>query len=121
MLVEQIYEAAVSFGGAASSELEALCGAALAELKKSLRDGLSPEDCGEVFVTAAAFTALAMQTELKSLSGIGVESYTAGSVSVRSGGSTAAYSAAKSLRAQAARIMAPFVRSEGFDFIGVNG
>ena len=94
--------------------LEALCRAAEIQLAGRLREGLSPEDCGEAFLLACAFTALAGLA-----AGEGsVESFTAGSVTVREG--SGAERPAALLR-QAGEIMAPWLAGDAFAFRGVEG
>lgn len=96
--------------------LEALCLAAEAELTGRLREGLTPEDCGEAFPVAAAWLALA---------GLCVgqagepSAWSAGAVSVS--GAAPAEKRADNLRRQAEELMAPYLRDEGFWFQGVRG
>ena len=93
--------------------LEALCQAAWTRLAGRLREGVSPEDCGEAFSLACAWTALAgLET------GGGVERFTAGSVSIQTGGGGAR---AAALREQAEEILAPWLADGGFSFRGVPG
>ena len=97
-----------------SGELSLLCEAAVKELAGELKPGITPEDCGAAFVLGAAWLALA---GLETCSG-GVESFTAGAVSVRAVGGS---DRGKALRLQARQVMKPFLRDEGFSFRGVRG
>lgn len=94
--------------------LAALCGATRQELTGLLREGVTPEDCPEAFALAGAWLAL---------SGLEVsreaarpESFTAGDVTVRSGG---AAEKANLLREQAIRILSGWTRDDRFLFYGV--
>jgi len=96
--------------------LERLCLAAERELTGRLRDGVAPEDCEPAFVAGAAWLALAglyggQGTEE-------VEAFTAGELTVRPTGGEAR---SARLRAQAERVMAPYLRDGGFAFVGVRG
>ena len=94
-----------------------LCAAAEEQWTGRLRAGVRPEDCEETFRCACAFTAAA--GILRSRGGRAALSFTAGSVSVRSGGAGEAESAAIALEVQAARLMAPWCEGEDFAFLGV--
>ena len=93
--------------------LEALCRAAQAQLAGRLREGVTPEDCGEAFDLACAWTALAGLE-----AGGGVERFTAGSVSIQTGEGGAR---AAALRSQAEAVLAPWLAGGGFHFRGVPG
>ena len=111
---EKILELAQTVSGAGEAEqalLEALCGAAELAWTARLRAGVTAEDCGAAFACAAAFTAAA---DLAAGSG-GVESFTAGEVSVKT------RDAAAELRRTAERLMAPYAEAEDFSFKGVRG
>lgn len=97
-----------------TEELSLLCSAAVEELRGLLRPGVSPEDCGGAFPLAAAWLALAEAQASED----GVESFTAGEVSVRRGDGEARR---KALRLQAQQVMKPWLRDEGFVFRGVRG
>lgn len=97
-----------------TEELELLCAAAEEELTALLRKGVSPQDCGEAFPLAAAWMALAGMDTAED----GVESFTAGAVSIRRGDGSARR---KALRLQAMQVMKPWLRDEGFAFRGVRG
>lgn len=100
------------------SLLEALCGVAETELAGKLRRGVTPEDCGGAFPVAAAWLALAGLCTGQGASGDPL-SWTAGDVSVS--GAVSAGERAETLRAQAMRLMAPYVQDERFYFRGVQG
>ena len=81
--VDEIAAMAAALGKVEDSEeLRSLCAWAAKELEGMLRSGLTPQDCGEAFVLAAAWMALA---EL-GLCEDEVESFTAGEVSIRKKG-----------------------------------
>lgn len=117
---EKIYEMAaqaVSPSEAEQSQLDTLCTAAEAELTGQLRDGITAEVCGSIFIFAAALIAASEMMLLRSVNE--VEQFTAGEVSIRSGQDKAA--AAASLRQQAKALMAPFSDDSSFAFMGVQG
>ena len=93
-----------------------LCAAAEERWTGRLRTGVKPEDCEEALRCACAFTAAAGILRSR---GSGTPGFTAGSVSVRSGGAGEAESAAIALEVQAARLMAPWCEGEDFAFLGV--
>ena len=92
-----------------TEELSLLCAAAVEELKGLLRDGVSMEDCGGAFPLAAAWMALA---GAQAAGDDGVESFTAGEVTIRKGDGEARR---KALRLQALQVMKPWLRDEGLD------
>ena len=93
-----------------------LCTAAEGAWTGRLRPGVRPEDCEETLRCACAFTAAAGILRSR---GSGTPGFTAGSVSVRSGGAGEAESAAIALEVQAVRLMAPWCEGEDFAFLGV--
>lgn len=112
---EKILELAQTVSGAGEAEqalLAALCRAAELAWTARLRAGVTAEDCGGAFACAAAFTAAA---DLAAGSCGGVESFTAGEVSVKT------RDAAAELRRTAERLMAPYAEAEDFSFKGVRG
>nr|WP_326186010.1 hypothetical protein [uncultured Oscillibacter sp.] len=120
MMNETILELARAVAGAGADEalLSALCGLAAERWRLRLRPGVTEEDCGGAFCCAAAYTAAADLAV--SRGGDGLESFTAGEVSVRLG--TAARGAAGlALRQAAERLMAPYVEPEDFSFRSVRG
>ena len=98
--------------------LEALCRAAEARWMNALQDGVTPESCGEAFLCAAAFSAAADFAVSRNSEGI--ESFTAGEISVKRS-SSAGTSQAEALRKAAERLMTPYAVTEGFAFKGVRG
>jgi len=118
---DKIYEMAAEAVSPTASEqslLDTLCTAAEAELSAQLRDGVTAESCGNIFIFAAALIAAAEMMLLRSVNQ--VEQFTAGEVSIRSGQGKAAEFAA-ALRQQAKALMAPFSDDSGFVFMGVQG
>ena len=105
-------------GGQDEVLLETLCRAAEAYWRGRLRQGVTAEDCGEAFPCAAAFTAAA---DLAAGQDGGIESFTAGSVSVKGVGGESAARRAESLRRSAEERMAPFAEPGDFAFQGVRG
>lgn len=99
--------------------LTALCAAAEAELARRLREGLSPEDCGDAFPCAAAL--LAAAGLLPCRSGGDVEQFSVGDVSLRTGGGSHVCEAAAAMRRQAASMMAGYWGDDAFAFLGVQG
>lgn len=99
--------------------LTALCSAAAAELAGRLRDGVTPEDCGDAFPCAAAL--LAAAGLLPCRCGGEVEQFSAGDVSVRTGGGNRLLEAAGTLRRQAGTLLEPYAGDGGFAFLGVRG
>lgn len=81
------------------------------------KDICLPAECEEALRCACAFTAAA--GILRRRGGGVALSFTAGSVSVHSGGAGEAESAAVALEVQAARLMAPWCEGEDFAFLGV--
>lgn len=112
-------EAIVQPSEAEKPLLTALCAAAEAELTRRLREGLSPEDCGDAFPCAAAL--LAAAGLLPCRSGGDVEQFSAGDVSLRTGGGGQVCEAAAAMRRQAASMMAGYWGDDAFAFQGVPG
>jgi len=118
---ETIWELACNMANPTEAEqpvLKALCSAAEAELSNMLRSGISPADCGDAFLQAAALTAVAGLIPGREVSG--VEQFTAGDVSIRLGGSSQQKSA-DILRQQAKEMLRPFCADDSFAFLGVQG
>lgn len=121
-MLEQIVhlaEAIVQPSEAEKVLLTALCAAAETELARRLREGLSPEDCGDAFPCAAAL--LAAAGLLPCRSGGDVEQFSAGDVSLRTGGGGQVCEAAAAMRRQAASMMAGYWGDDLFTFLGVQG
>lgn len=121
-MTEEILMLARAVSGAGDAEsplLEPLCQAARRRWESRLRPGLTPEDCREAFVCAAAFTAAA---DLAAGRGGGaVSAFTAGEVSVKGRGAAESASLARGLRETAEGLMAPYAGEDSFCFRGVRG
>ena len=90
-----------------------------AEEEEALLDALcTPEDCG-AFPCAAAL--LAAAGLLPCRDGGDVERFTAGEVSLQTGGNGGLCASAGLLRRQAAAMMAPYWADDSFAFAGVRG
>ena len=99
--------------------LAALCTAAIDEVARRLRPGLTVEDCGDAFLCAAAMTAAAGLMSCRSSGD--VEQFSAGDVSLRTGGNGGSCKAAESMRRHAAELMEPYWADGSFAFAGVKG
>lgn len=108
---------AASGGEAERTLLEPLCLAAERAWLGRLREDVAPEDCGEAFPCAAAFTAAA---DLAAGEG-GAASFSAGDVSVSLGSAGDRAKRAESLRLAAERLMEPYARAAGLWAQGVEG
>ena len=119
-LLEEIYEAAAQAAPSGADEelLQRLCRISAAQWQARLKAGVTPEDCREVFICAAAgyFTQ-------QSAASWNIESFTVGDVSVKtaSGEKTAQQTPVQRLTQQAQLLMRPFCRAEDFAFVGVRG
>ena len=116
---ERIRTLAAGLSGAGEEEqelLSALCAAAEQTWRNRLKPGITPEECGEVFLCAAAFTAAA---DLGAGWGGSVESFKVGELSVKTGSGGRDRSAA--WRMSAERLMAPYAQAGDFCFKGVQG
>ncbi len=115
-MTERVVELATVLGKRGeSAALSLLCAAAVEELKELLKPGITVEDCGEAFPLAAAWLALA---GMESMENDGVESFTAGDVTIRKGEGEFRR---KALELQARQVMKPYLKDEGFAFKGVRG
>lgn len=118
---ERILELAEAMTGPSEEErplLEALCTAAETAAAERLKEGLTPADCGCTYLCAAAMLAAAGLLPCRESGG--TEQFTAGDVTVRSGGSDGCEAGA-SLRRHAAILMADYWEDDGFAFVGVKG
>ena len=118
---ERILELAAAAAGAGEADralLEPLCAAAEAMWLGRLREDVTPEDCGEALICAAAFTAAA---DLAGGGGGGVASFSAGDVSVKVQDSGERFKTAESLRQSALRLMEPYIQAENLWAMGVEG
>ncbi|MBE6932481.1 MAG: hypothetical protein E7464_03745 [Ruminococcaceae bacterium] len=114
--LEDIVSTATVFAGPIDAQqrsvLERLCAAADAAMLQRLREDLSPEECYDSFVCACAWLSLARLGSVQEAAG--VESFTAGSISVQHSGG-----ASNCLAMQAEVMMAPYLKDAGFHFQGV--
>jgi len=119
MTVQQVLTHALHLAGELTEQqslmLEVLCNASTSALKARLREGLTPDDCGSDFVTAAALMALAALENVSK--DVPMEQITAGDFTIRKG-SVSHDAAADCLRSQAEQIMAPYLMDR-FSFQGV--
>ena len=121
MIHEKVFRLASVIAQAGEEEiplLEALCTAAEAQTAQRLREGCTAGDCGDAFCCAAAMLAAAGLLPCRENGG--VEQFTAGDVTIRTGGSDGCGDGA-SLRRQAALLMADYWKDDGFAFVGVKG
>lgn len=121
-MLEQIIQLAGAIVQPSEEEqplLAELCAAAEAELTRRLREGLQPENCGSAFPCAAAL--LAAAGILPCRSSRDVEQFSAGDVSLRTGGGSRVCEAAAAMRRQAASMMADYWKDSTFAFLGVQG
>ncbi len=114
---EEILTLAETLSGASEDETQTLalfCTAAEALWRRRLRGSVTPEECREAFLCAAALEAAAAMAQSRS----GAVRFTAGDVSVTEtdGGQTAA-----ALRREAERLMEPYAAGDGFAVLGVRG
>lgn len=111
--LEDIVSTATVFAGSISTQqrsiLERLCAAADAALLARLREDVSPEECYDSFVCASAWMALSELGNARNAAG--VESFTAGNISVHH-----ASGASNCLAMQAEVMMAPYLKDAGFQF-----
>lgn len=87
---------------------------------KRLRPEIAPEDCGDAFICAAAFYAVADWMEQRG-GGNRPTSFKAGEVSVKEKSISEIVQAAQLLRVQADAFMAPYQQDDRFCFSGVDG
>lgn len=116
-LTEQIYAQALTMAGTLEPQedalLRVLCRGANSALTARLRPGITPDDCKADFIATASLYALAALSE--AAPNAGIESFTAGDITVRREGGGAA---ANCLRYQANLILMPYLK-DGFAFQGV--
>ena len=118
MMVDQIYARALLLAGEPDSReqevLRILCESCAACLEARLREGMTPEDCREAFVTAASIQAAAA---MGSLGGETAE-FKAGDLTVKGKAAEQREAASRSLRHEAERLMEPYLKDR-FLFAGV--
>lgn len=111
----KILELAMTLGKCSPEEWEPLAilsGQAATQLEHRLRKGITPQDCGDAFVLAGAWTVLAHYA----LSNEKVDQFSAGDVTVYH---RDAKEQSTALLLQAEQIIRPYVCDEGFCFRGV--
>ena len=96
--------------------LEVLCHISETAWTARLKAGVTAEDCGEAFLCAVAFTAAA--DYLRGRDG-GVESFTAGEISIKK--QSTGSGGAEAMRKTAERLMVPYAGEAQFAFKGVRG
>ena len=112
-MTEQVFARALILAGELEEQqqekLRILCGAYIAVLEAQLKDGLTAENCGENFLTAASFLAL------EAMGGIGtnVQEFKAGDLTVKTGSAEN-----RDLKRRAEALMAPYLKGR-FLFTGV--
>lgn len=111
-MVEQVLELARSLAPKEQAQepmLECLCRAACRRLDMRLKEGVSPEECGETYLAAAVWLALSGMDAAD-----GVKKFSAGDLTVEkeSGGK---------LEEKAWALMKHYLRDDGFVFRGVPG
>ena len=119
---EQILALARAMTGGEDAEeplLAALCAGAAKRWRLRLRPGVTAEDSRDGNCCAAAYTAAADLAA--SRSGDGVESFTAGQVSVRAQTTGETTGAGRALRQTAEELMAPYTEAADFAFRGARG
>lgn len=114
-VIDDIYATAARYADAGEGEqtlLRQLCAAAQHRLEADLLRGVTPEQCYDSFVCAAALLAAADFSAVAA--GSGVRSFSAGPVTVTKDDGRRA----RELRQQAALLMAPWCQG-AFRFLGV--
>jgi hypothetical protein len=117
MFTDEILSAATALRGGDAEGIRPLCAAAERDLARRLKRGISPEDCRDEFIAAAAFMAVAMY--------LGVEpggyAYRAGDLSVAGKSPEKSAGLSERLYRQALAMMAGNIDDSGFYFAGVPG
>ena len=121
-MTERIFTLAKALGhvGAEDEEtLRQLCELAAEELRGRLRRGVTEADCEPAFRIGAAWLALAGLCAGGAAEG--VESFTAGNLTIRQGGGKVPLERCAGLRRQAEQVMGPYLEDGRFSFRGVPG
>ena len=117
-LLEEIYEAAAQAAPSGADEelLQRLCRISAAQWQARLKAGVTPEDCREVFICAAAWSAAAGYFTQQSAASWNIESFTVGDVSVKtaSGREDRAADAGAAIDAAGTAADAPVLQGGGF-------
>ena len=112
-MIDQVFARAVMLAGEPDGHqqelLRVLCASCITTLEARLKDGLTAEDCGESFLTAASLLALAAMGSF----GTEVQEFKAGDLTVKTGNG-----GASGLERQAQALMAPYLKDR-FLFAGV--
>lgn len=116
MLLEEIIASAAELTGENSEMLSDVCGIVFERLSSCLKENITAEDCGKVFVFAAAITAADIYKGLKSCGNL--LSYSAGSVSVTRKNTSANW---EELFLRAEKMLSQYIDDSGFAFVGVDG
>lgn len=119
-MTDEIYELARTLGHVSAGDeqaLHALCTQAASELRGRLREDADEAEYGGAFRLAAAWLALAGLCMGSSADG--VEGFTAGNLTIRKSAAGDGPRRADGLRKQAEWIMGPYLRDQGFSFLGV--
>ena len=114
---ERMLEMAMRLGKVDEGERETLallCAQAARQLVLRLREGVTPEQCGDAFSLAGAWLALAGLCS----AGDGVDRFTAGDLTIQHRDGAARETA---YRLQAEQVIRPYVRDDGFVVRGVRG
>ncbi len=111
---EQVFARAVVLAGDVEGQqgelLRVLCGTCAASLRARLRQGVSPADCWEDYLTAASLLALAALREAENAPA----EFKAGDLTVKGRGDAAS----RCLQKQAMGLMGPYLQ-DNFSFAGV--
>lgn len=117
MLTDAVFAQAAPMAGQLDGQqsqlLKALCQTAVVRLEAQLREGLTAEDCGDAFVTAASLYALAAFREAGQADGIA--EFRAGDLTIKAENSL---SFSRCLQQQAEQLIHPFLK-DSFVFLGV--
>lgn len=99
--------------------LEKLCAASASELESRLREGVTADGIGELFVTAAGVLALSMYIGVGGADG--AKSVRAGNVTVSRRDAAGGAVSAAALRREAEAMLSAWLCDRGFEFLGVRG
>ena len=111
--IRALCETLPACAGMDAAALDVFCAAALAELTARLKEGVTAQELGERFVTAAALLAASL---CAAAGETGETALKAGNVSVSAG---AGGQAARQLRDRALEMLSGCLTEQGFDFRGV--
>lgn len=121
-MVEEALELAMALGKVAERDretLRVLCGHALEGLSGRLKDGVGAEDCAPALVLGVAWMALADLCVGECVDG--VESFSAGGLTIRRGDKTTPMERSAALRRRAELVVSPYLKDDTFSFLGVRG